>query len=77
MRKQNVLVIGDTHCPGMLAGYPRFCEKVGKEYGCTQFVHIGDCVDNAAISFHDKHPGLSSASEEYKKAKKQDVRGGR
>jgi predicted phosphodiesterase len=71
MRKQNVLVLGDTHCPGMLPGYPKFCERVGKEYGCTRVVHIGDCVDNAAISFHDKHPGLSSASEEYKKAKKQ------
>ena len=71
MRKQNVLIIGDTHAPGTLAGYPKFCERVAKEYRCTRFLHIGDCVDNAAISYHDKHPGLSSASEEYKKAKKQ------
>jgi len=71
MRKHNVLVIGDTHCPGMLPQYPKFLERVKKEYKCDTVVHIGDCCDNAAISFHDKHPGLSSASEEYKKAKKQ------
>lgn len=66
-----VLVIGDTHCPGMLSKYPAFLSKVEKRFKCNKVVHVGDCVDNAAISFHDKHPGLSSASEEYKKAKKQ------
>lgn len=66
-----VLVIGDTHAPGMLSKYPAFLSKIEKKYRCNRVVHIGDAVDNAAISFHDKHPGLSSASEEYKKAKKQ------
>jgi len=66
-----VLVIGDTHCPGMLSKYPAFLSKVEKTYKCNKVIHIGDNVDNAAISYHDKHPGLSSASEEYKKAKKQ------
>jgi hypothetical protein len=32
---------------------------------------LGDLVDNAAISYHEKHPGLPSAADEYKKAKKQ------
>lgn len=66
-----VLVIGDTHCPGMLKRYPAFLSKIEKKYRCNRIVHIGDMVDNSAISFHDKHPGCSSASEEYKKAKKQ------
>lgn len=66
-----VLVIGDTHCPGMLKGYPAFLSRVQKQYKCNRVVHIGDCVDNAAISYHEKHPGLSSAPEEYRKAKKQ------
>lgn len=66
-----VLVIGDTHCPGMLAKYPAFLSKVEKKYKCNRVVHVGDAVDNGALSYHEKHPGLSSAPEEYKKAKKQ------
>jgi predicted phosphodiesterase len=66
-----VLVIGDTHCAGMLQKYPAFLSKVHKQYKCNRVVHIGDAVDNSAISFHDKHPGLSSPAEEYKKARKQ------
>lgn len=66
-----VLVIGDTHCPGMLPKYPAFLAKVHERYKCNRVVHIGDLVDNAAISYHEKHPGISSAPEEYKRARKQ------
>jgi predicted phosphodiesterase len=66
-----VLIIGDTHCPGMLAQYPRFCSKIEKKYKCNRVVHIGDLVDNHAISYHERHPGLSSPAEEYKKALRQ------
>ena len=66
-----VLIIGDTHAAGMLKKYPAFCSKVEKQYKCNKIVHIGDAVDNSAISFHDKHPGLSSPAEEFDKARKQ------
>lgn len=66
-----VLVIGDTHCAGMLKKYPAFLSNVYKEYRCNRVVHIGDAVDNSSISFHDKHPGMCSPAEEYKKAKAQ------
>lgn len=66
-----VLVIPDTHCPAMLPKFPAFLSKVEKKYKCNKVVHVGDVVDNAAISYHEKHPGLSSAPEEYKKARKQ------
>ena len=66
-----VLACSCTHAPAMLAKFPKFLEKVWKDYRCNRFVHLGDLVDNAAISYHEKSPNLSSAPEEYKSAKKQ------
>ena len=66
-----VLVIGDTHCPGMLTGYPRFLKRIYRKYKCNRVIHIGDLVDNAAISFHEKGPSFSSAKEEFIKARRQ------
>ena len=67
----NVLVIGDTHCPCMLDGYIPFLKKVQKKYKCNRVVHIGDLVDWAAISYHEKSGALKDAPGEYTKAKKQ------
>ena len=67
----NVLVIGDTHCPGMKRGYVRFLQETADKYGVDRVVHIGDAVDWAAISYHEKHPSCSNARLEYRKAKKQ------
>lgn len=66
-----VLVIPDCHCPAMLSKYPGFLSRVEKTYKTNKVVMLGDLSDNAAISYHEKHPGLSSAPEEYKKARKQ------
>jgi len=66
-----VLVIGDTHCPGMLPRYPSFLKRIHDRYECTKVIHIGDLVDNAAISYHEKHPSMSSAQDEFWKAKMQ------
>ena len=51
-----VLVIGDTHCPGMHSKYPSFLQRMYKRHKCNRVVHIGDAVDNAAISYHEKNP---------------------
>lgn len=66
-----VLAIGDTHCPAMHARYTSFLARVRDKYKCNRVVHIGDIVDNASISYHEKHSGLPSASEEYARACKQ------
>lgn len=64
-----VLVIGDTHCPGMHPRYPSFLQRMYRRHKCNKVIHIGDLVDNAAISYHEKHPSFSSAEEEYHKAR--------
>jgi predicted phosphodiesterase len=61
---ESVLVIGDTHEPFCLPGYLDFCRSVQERFGCGQIVHIGDEVDNHAISYHEKDPdGMSAGSE--------------
>lgn len=55
----------------MLQGFPAFLSRIEKKYKCNQVVCLGDLVDWNSINFHEKHPGLSSPIEEYKKAKKQ------
>lgn len=60
----NVLVIGDTHFPFHHKDYLDFCIRVAGEFDCKTVVHIGDEVDNHAISFHNSDPdGLSAGME--------------
>lgn len=62
--KGNVLVIGDTHLPFCHPHYLGFCVAVAEKWDCKTVVHIGDEVDNHAISFHDSDPdGLSAGME--------------
>ena len=65
-----VLIIGDTHAPGMRKGYVDFLKRVADNYSVNRVVHIGDLVDWASISFHEKSPSLHNATHEYAKAKK-------
>jgi len=67
----NVLIIGDTHCPGMRQGYVDFLQRVADSHCVTRVVHIGDLVDWASISFHEKSPGLSNATREFEAARRQ------
>lgn len=66
-----VLIIGDTHCPGMRRGYVEFLKRIADSYAVNRIVHIGDLADWSSISYHEKSPGLSNATAEYKKALKQ------
>jgi len=66
-----VLIISDTHCPGMRRGYVDFLKRIADNYSVTRIVHIGDLVDWNSISFHEKHPSLSNAFAEFQKARKQ------
>ena len=66
-----MLIIGDTHAPGMRQGYVDFLKRIADSYSINRVVHIGDLVDWASISYHEKSPSLSNATAEYVKAKKQ------
>jgi predicted phosphodiesterase len=67
----NVLVIADTHAPCMVKGYVSFLKKTYRKYKCNRVVHIGDLVDNAAISYHEKTSSLKNAETEFVAAHKQ------
>lgn len=69
--RSRVLVIGDTHCPGMLDSYPAFLKSVWKEFRCNRVVHIGDLVDNAAIHYHEHDPDRPGPADEFAEAQKQ------
>jgi predicted phosphodiesterase len=64
----NVLVIGDTHEPFSRKGYLEHCRKVQEEFNCGTVIHIGDEVDNHAISFHETDPDGMSARDEGDRA---------
>lgn len=61
----NVLVIGDPHEPFTKEGYLEFCRSIQEEYDCGTVVHIGDAVDNHAVSYHEKDPEGMSAGDEF------------
>lgn len=66
----NVLVIGDTHEPFCHPDYLEFCKETARRYGCTEVVHIGDEVDNHALSYHEHDPDGDSAAGEMERAMK-------
>mgnify|MGYP001827774254 CR=1 FL=1 len=69
-----VLTIGDTHCPGMRRGYVDFLKRVADTHSVNRVVHMGDLVDWASISYHEKSPGLSNATKEIRNARRQVAR---
>lgn len=66
-----VLIIGDTHCPGMRRGYVDFLKRVADSHAVNRVVHIGDLIDWASISYHEKSPSLSNATRELQNARRQ------
>lgn len=61
---KNTLVIGDTHLPFEKEGYLDFCKRIHKAFECSRVVHIGDLVDNHAISYHEHDPNGKSPEDE-------------
>ena len=66
--KRNVGVIGDTHFPFCHSNYLNFCYETFNRFGVTEVVHIGDLVDNHAISYHETDPDGDSAGVEADEA---------
>jgi predicted phosphodiesterase len=67
---RNTLVIGDTHLPFERDGYLDFCRRIYKQLKCSRVIHIGDLVDNHAISYHEHDPDGWSPEEEMKETDK-------
>ena len=63
-KTKNVGIVGDTHFPFCHPKYLDFCYEVFNKFQCSEIVHIGDEVDNHAISFHETNPNGESASKE-------------
>ena len=66
-----VLIIGDTHAPCMREGYIEFLKDSYEAWDCDRVVHIGDLVDNCALSFHTKRPQLADPMKELEEAHEQ------
>ena len=62
-------VIGDTHFPFTHPRYKDFCRDTFAEHNVGKVVHIGDIVDNHAISRHKTEPIADGVITEYEKAK--------
>jgi predicted phosphodiesterase len=70
MQIVNTLVIADTHIPFEHPEYLAFCKRIEKAFNCKRVVHIGDLVDNHAISYHEVDPDGWSPEDEMKQADK-------
>ena len=70
LHKDNIGVIADTHIPFELSNYLDFCLQIFKRCKCGTFVHIGDLVDNHAISYYEHDPNGKSPLDEMKEADK-------
>ncbi len=68
--ESRVLVIGDTHFPFDKPQYLDFLKDTYDKYNCNRVVHIGDCVDFHALSYHESDPDGMSAGDELSIAKK-------
>ena len=69
MANNRILVISDTHCPYQHQDAIKFLSKIKEEYNPDRVIHIGDEIDNHAMSYHDHDPNLFSAGEELKRAR--------
>ncbi len=66
-----VLYIGDCHMPCMREGYIEFLLGIQDAWQIDRVIHIGDLVDNCALSFHQKRPQLLDSMRELEEAKVQ------
>ena len=69
MANNRILVISDTHAPYHHPDALKFLGAIKADFNPDRIIHIGDEIDNHAISFHDSDPDLYGASEELSKAR--------
>jgi hypothetical protein len=66
---RRILVISDTHCPFEHKDALAFLTAIKKEYNPDRVIHIGDEIDNHAMSYHDTDPDSFSAGAELIRAR--------
>jgi len=66
----NTLALACTHIPFEHPQFLAFCKRIYKAYDCKRVVHLGDLVDNHAISYHEHDPDGWAPEDEMKKADK-------
>jgi hypothetical protein len=64
VKKENILVIGDLHCPFDQPGYLDFCLKQQEEFQCGTIIFIGDIADFHYSSFHQSEPNTYGPDQE-------------
>ncbi len=69
MYKGNIGIIGDTHIPFERPDYLNFCIEIFDRCKCKIIIHIGDLVDNHAISYHEHDPNGKSPADEIRESK--------
>ena len=66
----NTLYIGDTHFPFENENYLDFLLEIRERVKCKNVKHVGDLVDNHAISYHEHDPDGHSPKDEFNLARK-------
>jgi len=69
LSNERILVISDTHCPFQHKDAIKFLGAIKDKYKPNRVIHIGDEIDNHAMSFHDSDPNLHSAGDELERAR--------
>lgn len=69
MANRRILVISDTHAPFQHPDAIKFLAAIKKEYNPDRVIHIGDEIDNHAMSYHDTDPDSFSAGTELIRAR--------
>ena len=68
-KNSRVLVISDTHAPYQHPDTIKFLKAIKDKYNPDRVIHIGDEIDNHAMSFHPSDQSLYSAGDELKAAR--------
>jgi len=66
---KRILIISDTHAPFAHPDALKFLAAIKEEYEPDRVIHIGDEIDNHAMSFHDSDPDSFSAGDELNRAR--------
>jgi len=69
LANSRILVISDTHAPFQHTDTIKFLTAIKAKYKPDRVIHIGDEIDNHAMSYHDHDPNSFSAGDELKKAR--------
>jgi hypothetical protein len=65
---ENVLIIPDLHFPWCHPDALAFLESLKKDIQPDLVINLGDILDKAALSYHEKDPSMPGAVDEYLRA---------